>query len=116
MRGTMNFKLVTGATLALTLAIGTPRAFATVADFHLASSGYNQDSPVAGNLFESVGLLLSSPAGLVPACAGECLSAGAATSTRTRTCTLVSAQHNDATTSSSPTFLAVTPYQETLSL
>ncbi len=112
----MNFKLVTGATLALTLAIGTPRAFATVADFHLASSGYNQDSPVAGNLFESVGLLLSSPVGLVTACGGECLSAGAQTYTGVITGTFVSPNTITPTTASSLSFSVVESNHEVISL
>jgi PEP-CTERM motif len=112
----MNFKLVTGATLALTLAIGTPQAFATVADFQLASSGYIQDSPVAGNLFESVGLLLSSPAGLVTACGGDCLSAGAQTYTGVITGTFVSPNTITPTTASSLSFSVVESNDAVISL
>jgi hypothetical protein len=52
------------------------RTGATTVSFNLAGSGYTQDSPVATNLFQSSGLLLSS--GVVTACAGECISSPAA--------------------------------------
>jgi PEP-CTERM motif-containing protein len=52
-------------------------AKATTISFDLSQQGYNQDSSVSGNLFEAMGLILSSPTGLVTACGGSCLSATA---------------------------------------
>jgi hypothetical protein len=53
-------------------------ASATTISFNLSGQGYNQDSSVSGTLFESMGLVLSSPTGLVTACGGGCLTATAA--------------------------------------
>ena len=50
---------------------------ATVIDFSTLSTTHAQDSAVDGSTWASLGLNLSSPQGLVPACDGACLSAGA---------------------------------------
>jgi len=47
-------------------------AHATVISFNLTGQGFSQDSPVATNLFQNSGLLLSS--GVVTACGGICIS------------------------------------------
>jgi hypothetical protein len=63
----------------LTFAIAAPAfAHATLIDFtKLNASGYGQDTPVNANTWKPQGIVFSSPQGLVTACGGACLSAGA---------------------------------------
>jgi hypothetical protein len=64
---------------ALVLAASLPMfAQATVIDFTTLSSNHGQDSQVDGTTWQYAGLLLSSPQGLVTACGGSCVTAGAA--------------------------------------
>ncbi|GAB6052237.1 hypothetical protein JCM17960_10570 [Magnetospira thiophila] len=72
----MNKLLQSLAVVVLLLGVETT-AQATTISFSLSGSGYTQDTPVPGDLFATDGLLLSSPNGLVTACGGNCLSAGA---------------------------------------
>jgi PEP-CTERM motif len=104
----MNIKSIGLITGLVALFSGTSHAFAALADFNLASSGYVQDSSVAGNLFEPVGLLLSSGNGLVTACGGQCLSAGAASYTGVITGSFVTPNTVTPSTVTSLTLFGVT--------
>lgn len=69
------------------------RAGATTVSFELSGSGYTQDSPVATNLFQSSGLLLSS--GVVTACGGDCISSPAVNYDGSITGTFTGAAYED---------------------
>jgi len=77
--------LLLASTLALVASIVSAPAGAVTYNFNLSGSGYGQDTVVPGDLFASTGLTLSSPDGLVTACGGRCLSAGAGAYTGTIT-------------------------------
>lgn len=65
--------------MVLAFALAAPAlSHATVINFAtLPSSGYKQDTSVADNLWMPLGIVFSSPQGLVTACGGGCLTAGA---------------------------------------
>jgi hypothetical protein len=60
------------ALLCLAACLLATEAGAATISFNLTGAGYTQDSPVAANLFQGSGLMLSS--GVVTACGGECIS------------------------------------------
>lgn len=72
----MKTLLLASAFAVLASVVSVP-AGAVTYNFNLSGSGYGQDTVVPGDLFASTGLTLSSPDGLVTACNGRCLSAGA---------------------------------------
>lgn len=69
-------KFLTRAVLAFA-ALVPALSQATVIDFTALGSTHNQDSAVDGNTWASLGVIFSSPQGLVTACGGTCLTAGA---------------------------------------
>ena len=82
------------------------QASATTISYNL--SGYGQDSVVANNLFESKGLLLSSPTSLITACGGICLSATSGQYTGTVNGQFVNAGSTTGTTATALSFQTVT--------
>lgn len=69
-------KFLTGVVFALA-AIVPVASQATVIDFTALSATHSQDSAVNGAAWTALGLVLTSPQGLVTACGGACLTAGA---------------------------------------
>lgn len=66
------------ASLALVFAACVPAVSqATTINFATLGSNHGQDSAVDGATWASLGILFSSPQGLVTACGGSCLTAGA---------------------------------------
>jgi hypothetical protein len=69
-------KILTRALFAIVVCIPA-LSQATVINFGTLSSTHTQDSAVDGSAWASFGIIFSSPQGLVTACGGTCLTAGA---------------------------------------